>query len=302
MLDDKTKIERGILTPLVTPMLEADVLDVEGLRRGVEHVIAGGVRGVFLLGTTGEGPSLSGRMRLEVLERVAGFVAGRVAMLVNVTGTSFADNIDLARAAADAGATVAVYSGPLYSPVTQAQLLWHVERFAAKCPLPVFLYNMPSHTNVRFDVDTVVKLAESGSIAGLKDSSADLMYLQKLSHALGPDFPLFVGPEELLYPAMIAAGVAGGVNGGSNLFPHLYVGLHDAIRAGNHVEAARLHALVLKVSRLVYGNGYLPGLKAALKAAGICTTTVMMEPGVPHPAEVAAQIAEAVALPEFQPS
>jgi dihydrodipicolinate synthase/N-acetylneuraminate lyase len=285
---------RGILTPLVTPLRDPDTLDSSSLQRLIDHVIEGGVHGIFLLGTTGEGPGLGERLRYQVLEEAVAGIAGRVPLLVNVTGTSFAENVALASAAERLGAKAVVYSGPLYSPVSQPELLAHVERFAARCPLPVILYNMPSHTNVTFDVPTVERLAGSGSVAGLKDSSARVMYLQDLSRALGPQFPLFVGPEELLYPAMISAGVTGGVNGGSNLFPSLYVGLYNAIRAGNHTEAASLHAIVRHVSAKVYSNGYLRGLKSALEASGLCATRLVLEPGVPLGSTDASSIAACI--------
>src|SRR5580704_5011704 len=82
---------RGIIPPLVTPLLGRDRLDHNGLERLIEHVLAGGVHGLFLLGTTGEGPSLSHRLRCELIERACEQVAGRVPVLVGVTDTSFAE-------------------------------------------------------------------------------------------------------------------------------------------------------------------------------------------------------------------
>ena len=52
-----TRTLRGIVPPMITPLRDRDTLDVAGLERLVEHVLAGGVHGLFILGTTGEGPS-----------------------------------------------------------------------------------------------------------------------------------------------------------------------------------------------------------------------------------------------------
>lgn len=60
---------RGIITPMVTPLLTQDTLDIDGLERLIEHILAGGVHGLFLLGTTGEGPSFSYRLRRELIDR-----------------------------------------------------------------------------------------------------------------------------------------------------------------------------------------------------------------------------------------
>ena len=85
----------GIFPPLVTPLKNRDALDLVAFERLIEHVIAGGVHGVFLLGTTGEGPGLSQRLRAEVVEHGCRIVAGRVPILVGVTDTSFVESVRL---------------------------------------------------------------------------------------------------------------------------------------------------------------------------------------------------------------
>ena len=264
---------QGILTPLVTPLLDSDRLDEPGLDRLITHVIEGGVNGIFLLGTTGEGPNLSARLRAQVLEQASRSIGGRVPFVVGVTGASFAENLDLACAAAGAGAAAAVYAGPLYAPLSQTALGDHVLRFADRSPLPVFLYNMPSHTHLFFAEDTVLRLAAHPRVAGLKDSSGDLMYFQRLCRSVPAGFPLLMGPEELLLPALLA-GAAGGVNGGSNLLPQLFAALYAAFSEGNLKEAWRLQGFIHQLSAEVYGHGYLAGLKFALQHCGICNAAL----------------------------
>ena len=77
----------GIVPPLITPLLGRDELDVAGLERLVEHILKGGVHGLFILGTSGEAPSLSYRLRRELIDRVSRQVKGRVPLLVGVTDT-----------------------------------------------------------------------------------------------------------------------------------------------------------------------------------------------------------------------
>src|SRR5262245_63676777 len=95
---------RGIVPPLATPLRDEDELDVAGLERLIEHVLAGGVHGLFLLGTTGEGPALSYRLRYELIDRGCRQVAGRVPVLVGVSDPSFVETLRLAERAAAAGA------------------------------------------------------------------------------------------------------------------------------------------------------------------------------------------------------
>src|SRR5262245_34459383 len=99
---------RGIIPPLATPLLDRDRLDPARLERLIEHVLAGGVHGVFILGTTGEGPSLSYRLRMEVIDQTCAMVAGRVPVLVGITDTSFVESVQLAEHAAEAGAQAVV--------------------------------------------------------------------------------------------------------------------------------------------------------------------------------------------------
>ncbi len=168
----KTPPLTGIIPPLITPLHSRDALDVAGLERLVEHVLAGGVHGLFVLGTTGEAPSLSYRLRRELIERVCRQVAGRVPVLVGITDTAFVEAVHLAQFAAEAGAQALVLAPPYYFPNSQPELLEYVQHLAPELPLPLFLYNMPTHTKTIFDVETVRCAMEIPNIVGLKDSSA----------------------------------------------------------------------------------------------------------------------------------
>ncbi|MGC3966100.1 MAG: dihydrodipicolinate synthase family protein [Pirellulales bacterium] len=81
---------------MITPLVDRDELDVPGLERLIEHLIGGGVSGIFLLGTTGEAPSLGYRLRRELVERACKLAAGRVPVLVGITDTAFVESVALA--------------------------------------------------------------------------------------------------------------------------------------------------------------------------------------------------------------
>jgi dihydrodipicolinate synthase/N-acetylneuraminate lyase len=271
---------RGIVPPMPTPITDRETLDVPGLERLVEHILDGGPSGLFILGTTGEGPSLSYRMRHELIDRVAELVAGRVPLLVGITDTAFVESVEVADYAADAGAQAVVLAPPPYFPTGQQDLARYVERIAAELPLPVFLYNMPSHTKLTFEPETVARLMELSNVVGLKDSSANMIYFHRLRElaAHRPDFSLLVGPEELLAEALLL-GAHGGVSGGANLAPHLYVDLYRAATDRDLDRVAKLHAQVMRISGSIYtvdrhGSGVIKGLKCALSMLGICSDRV----------------------------
>ena len=297
---------RGILAPLATPLRDRDRLDVAGLERLVEHVLAGGVRGVFVLGTTGEAPSLSYHLRHELIGRVCRQVADRVPVLVGVTDSAFVETVRLARFAADAGAHAVVVAAPYYFPAGAPELQEYLKHLAPEIPTPIFLYNMPSHTKIFFDPPLVQWAADLPQVVGIKDSSADMIYFHRLQTLLEgrPDFSLLVGPEELLGETVLLGG-HGGVNGGANLFPSLYVALYRAAAAADRPQVARLHAIVLRISMTIYsvgrhGSSYLKGLKCALALKGIIDSDFMAEPfhrfRQPERAEIARHLADIEAL------
>lgn len=274
---------RGLINPMATPLATPDQLDVAGVERLVPHILAGGVSALFILGTTGEGPSLSHRTRRELIERATRLAGTKAPVLVAITDTSRQESVELANFAAAQGASGLVLAAPYYYPMTQADLAGYVERLAPELPLPFFLYNMPSHTKVDFEPDTVRRLADLPNVHGLKDSSGDLNYFRDLHDAVGDrsDFALLMGPEELLVDAM-RIGAHGGVCGGSNVFPELFVKLYQAARDGRRAEIVQLQDLVVRFGRGVYtaGDNYLRGLKCALSLAGLCSD-VMAEPFQP---------------------
>jgi dihydrodipicolinate synthase/N-acetylneuraminate lyase len=270
------KVLEGIVPPMVTPLTGRDTLDIAGLERLIEHILGGGVNGLFLLGTTGEAPDLSYRLRYELLERACRQVKGRVPVLVGITDTSFVESVRIAAKAADAGADGLVLAPPYYFPAGQLELLEYIERLVPELPLPLFLYNMPSHTKVFFEPQTVLAASQIKNIVGLKDSSANMVYFHKLRFMFEKrdDFTLLVGPEELLAETVLLGG-HGGVSGGANLYPRLFVDLYKAAKAGDLETCRKLHRKVIQISSTIYSVGrysssFVKGLKCALSIKGIC--------------------------------
>jgi dihydrodipicolinate synthase/N-acetylneuraminate lyase len=266
----------GIVPPLITPLSDRDTLDVGGVERLMEHVIAGGVSGVFVLGTTGEAPSLSYRLRREVIDRAAKVVAHRVQLLVGVSDTSAVETISLTKHAADAGADAVVLAPPYYYNVSQAELLEYLQRVAPHLALPVYIYNIPSLTKVAWEQDTVQRALEIKNVIGLKDSSQNILYFNRVREmtASREDFSMLVGPEEMLAQTALLGG-DGGVCGGANIFPRMYVDLFNSARAGDVARARQLHKRVLHFSSTMYqanrqNSAIIKGLKAGLRSLGVC--------------------------------
>ena len=273
----------GIIPPMITPLRGRDELDVAGLERLIEHILAGGVSGLFILGTTGEGPSLSYRLRGELIQRACKQVNHRVPVLVGITDTSFVESVNVARSAADSGADALVVAPPYYLPEAQPELQEYLEHLIPELPLPTYLYNMPALTKVHFELETVRRAMDEPRIIGLKDSSGDLNYFKSAAEMIRqrPDWSLLIGPEEKLFESLQLGG-NGGVSGGANLFPKLYVKLVEAHRAGNLARAQELQRQIQRVSDSFYRIGkysssIIKGIKCAASCLGLCND-FMAEP------------------------
>jgi 2-dehydro-3-deoxy-D-pentonate aldolase len=275
---------RGIIPPVVTPLAGPDQLDAPALERLIDYMISGGVHGLFLLGSCGEGPSLSHRLRRELVDRACKFVDRRVPVLVGITDPCFAESMNLAKHGADAGADAVVLSAPYYYPMEQSELVAYARQIAHQSPLPVTLYNIPSLTRTSFELESIRQLMDEQSIVGLKDSSGDLVYFQSVRELTRQrnDWTLLIGQEQLLAEAM-ALGADGGVCGGANVWPQLFVQIYEASLATTDTAAVEqcdvLPYLEDRSDRLagIYHSGdatitapsVIKGLKAALAILGI---------------------------------
>ena len=260
---------------MVTPLRDRDALDVAGLERLVEHIVAGGVQGLFILGTSGEGPGLSYRLRRELIHNVCRQMRGRVPVLVGITDTSFTEAIGMAKCAADAGAQAVVTAGPFYLPTAQPELIDYIERLVQELPLPLFIYNMPQLTKVHFEPETLRRLTHLEKIIGLKDSSGDLSYYDKLIALKQerPDWSVLVGPEHLLAET-VRRGGDGGVNGGANFYPRLFVELYQAVQSGDTKRAEELQQRLVQLGQIYsigrHASAVVKGMKCACSLLGLC--------------------------------
>ena len=264
----------GILVPVVTPLDSPGTVDLPAVRPFFDYMINGGVHGIFILGSTGEGPALSiAEQKKFILESVK-VTTSRVPLLVGISGASGMESIELGRFALEAGADAVVAAPPCYIPAENEEEIFNYykilsEEFSGK----LFVYNMPALTKVAISPDLALRLLALPGVIGYKDSSGileDLLYVLRESRDLGK--AIFVGPEHLTLQAMLA-GADGGVNGGANLLPELFSGLVAAVDAGN---AEKMNASQREIEDFQpnYGTpctcpGVIRALKRALSGKGL---------------------------------
>jgi 4-hydroxy-tetrahydrodipicolinate synthase len=269
---------RGVITAMVTPLHEDLTLDEGGLERLIEHLIAGGVHGIFILGTTGEAPNLPYSVRSTLIEKTCKMAGSRVPVIVGITDTSYQDAIRMAVKSYESGALAVVAAPPYYYQVSQTDLLHYFKKLASDLPLPLFLYNAPLNTHLWLEIATVIQAAGEPNIVGVKDSGLNMGYFHAVKEGLGAfaDFTLLVGPDDLLAEAVLLGG-HGGMAGGSNVWPRLFVALYEAAVAHDVNRVAALHQQAVQFDTAVYRSAEhaanpVRGLKCALSLLGICST------------------------------
>ena len=266
---------RGIIPPVITPLLDNNTLDVEGLEKLVEHLVSGGVHGLFILGTTGEAPSLSYELRKEFIKKTCELVNKRIPVMVGITDTSFEGSLEIAHYSKEVGADAVVVAPPFYMPISQGELIVYLENLIPKSPLPLLLYNMPSHTKLHMEIETV-KIGQQLGAIGIKDSSGDMFYQTNLIEEFKniPEFAIITGTE-LFIPETILQGGHGAIAGGANIYPKLFVEMYEASVARDFERIAVLRELNIQLYNTIYAvssnsSKYIRGLKCVLNTMGIC--------------------------------
>ena len=246
----------GVVPPLVSPLDDAGGVDVAAVAQLVDHVVSGGVSGLFVLGGCGEGAWLTAPQRSAVVRAAVRAAADRVPVLAGVMLPGTAAAAEAARQATDDGA---------------AQRR-HVEAVLAATPLPALLYNIPQCTHHVLAAETVATLARDRRVLGIKDSAGDFaVFLGYLGvRRAQPAFRVLQGNEHLAAASLLQGG-DGLVPGLANVAPALLVALREAAAKGDAAACARLQVALEDLATLHDQGHWLPALKAAVAALGIGT-------------------------------
>lgn len=239
----------GLLTALILPCDPGDgrVL-YDAIPALVEHQVAMGVHGLFLLGTAGQGPLLTLDERKQVLETVFAAAASRLTIVCHAGAATTHQTLDLVEHATGVGVTAVSSVPPVYYSPDELTVDEYYEKIIAATPLPVYAYDNPSATAYTFSVAQLARLVERG-LAGAKVARNDIVYLQRLVSA---GVPTWTASADLN-----AAGYFGGASGAistiTNVAPGLFGELRYAALAGDVSRALELQARVSAVAAGVRG-------------------------------------------------
>lgn len=275
----EAKKVRGVVVPMVTPLDAQHEIETDGVHQMVRHLV-GAHTAPFVLGTTGEAPSLALRLKIRLVTETVKATAGSMPVYAGISGNSLELSIDEGKRFADLGADFLVATPPGYYPLKPVQLLKYFEKLATSLPLPLVLYNMPATTQCSLDVEVIEKLSTHENIIGLKDSERSDERIARLSEIFGNrnDFSLLIGWAARSVGAL-QAGYMGIVPSTANFIPEVYSQMVEAVENGENARALQLQKYTDEVG-LLYQKGRIlsesiPALKLLLSLKELCGPEVM---------------------------
>lgn len=291
----------GVVAPIPTPF-DAETLEVApvALRQLARALVEGGLDGICVAGSTGEGPLLDEAERVRLVEWLRDVVPEGRWLIAGTGAESTRATVRASQAAGAAGADAALvrapgYYGTLLSPSALAE---HFCRVADQSPVPVIVYNVPRHTHVMLHESVLRAVAEHERIVAFKDSSGDLKVLASY-RAAAPRLVPLVGTGSLFYSAL-ELGAAGGVLATACFAAGLCVRLFTAFVTGDRGTAGAIQERLTPLAREIVGRLGPAGVKAAMELVGLPGGPVR-PPLVALDARTRARVAERLAAAGLGP-
>lgn len=282
----------GIMPPLVTPFTRDEDVDEQALRAELRLMLAAGVHGICVAGSTGEGHTLS----IDETRRVAAIaleeVGDRLPVIAGIIRDSTREVIAYARALRDSG-VAALQITPvhyLFDPGADGHYAYY-ERIGAEIGLPILIYNVVPWNTI--SPELLMRLSEIEQVVGVKQSGGDIHKLADLLLMNAGRLRVFSAVDDLMYPSF-ALGAHGAIAAILTVLPGRSVQLWDACQAGDHATALAIHERLLPVWRAISAPDLNARTKAALELQGR-RAGLAREPLLPVAPDVRASIADALA-------
>lgn len=282
--DALTRI-RGSIPPVVTPFKNGAV-DYEAYAGLIEFQVREGSHGVLVNGTTAEPSTLTIDERNRLVDVAIEAAAGAVPVVAATGSQSYAESEQLTDHAAKAGADALLVVTPYYIRPPQRGLVEYFAKLAERHDTPWMIYHIPGRTSVGVTLDTLKALRErSPTLVGMKHAVNDLGFVTECFAALGDDFRVFVGLEELSFP-MMTIGACGLMNAVGNLRPGILAQMCDAVWNSELVEGRALHQRLLEINQAVFYDTNPIPIKYMMKRLGIMPSNEHRLPMMPATAEL----------------
>jgi 1-pyrroline-4-hydroxy-2-carboxylate deaminase len=242
-------------------------VDLPATQRVQTALLRDGVHGLVLMGTVGEGNSLTADEKRSVLAAAVEVSAGKVPVIAGVSEFTTAAAARFARDAERLGAAgLMVLPAMVYVP-TSAELEYHFRTVAAATGLPIMLYNNPPSYRVNIDIPTLDRLSNVPNIVALKESAPDSRRFTDIINAFGDRFTLFAGLDDVVFEGL-TLGAKGWVSGLTNAFPVESLLLYELLRKGELERARQIYRWFMPLLHLDSEHDLVQTIKLAEQIMG----------------------------------
>ena len=257
----------GVFPAATTQFSDDLVLDLEATSAVQAALLRDGVHGLVLIGTVGEGNSLSAEEKRAVVATAVEVAAGKVPVIAGVSEFTTPSAVKFARDAEALGATgLMVLPAMVYVP-TRGELQAHFQAVAGATSLPIMLYNNPPSYRVNIDLATLEQLARVPNIVAIKESSPDTRRFTDIINAFGERFTVFAGLDDVALEGLML-GAKGWVSGLTNAFPAESLALYEAIRSGERERALQIYRWFMPLLHLDAEPDLVQSIKLAEQLMG----------------------------------
>ena len=256
---------RGICVPICTPFTDdGSALDEMALKTHIDSMLEAGVHVIAVCGGTGEFPFLTEAEKRRIAEIAAVHIGGRAKLIVQTSAIRTEDAIEASKHAAGAGADALLVLPPYFEGPGTDGVLWHYDRIANAVDCTIMAYNIPQFSGFDITPEIFEKLRTIGRIDYMKDSTGDMLRLERLARS---GARIFNGCDYLnLYALM--AGHVGCFSGGANVMPRESVSLYKCVQEGRYDDALALWGRMQPLNMLLWTLPFNPVAKAASNLSG----------------------------------
>jgi 4-hydroxy-2-oxoglutarate aldolase len=261
----------GVLAPVATPFDAREGVDLEAFVFNLRAHVEAGLSGAVVCGSTGEAALLDEDERATLLAAARDVLPSEQWLIMGTGAESTVQCIQRSRAAASAGADAVLVVAPHYytrSQMTDDALYAHYARVADASPIPVLLYTIPKYMHFKLEPELVARLARHGNITGMKDSSGDMSYFERVMPAQSELFTVLTG-NGATWASALGLGASGGILAVALFAPELSVDVWRAHQEGRVSDAAEFQRRLTPLAAEIVGRMGVAGVKVAMDRVGL---------------------------------
>ncbi|PAA85235.1 hypothetical protein BOX15_Mlig014805g1, partial [Macrostomum lignano] len=260
----------GVLPPIPTPFNAKEDIDFDKLQINFEVWNKHSLAGYVVIGTNGESASLTLDEKAALVTKCRQLMKPGSLLVAGAGCETTRATLATCERLVEAGADALLVLNPSFfrNHISEEALYDHYMTVAKQSPRPIILYNMPASTGYDLPVSLMARLADHPNIAGVKDSSGDVVKLATVVDAVRPGFQVLSGTGSVLHPGL-QLGCVGGVCAIANVLPGPTAQLYHLHCSGDHEAAAQLQRRIIGPNGLVTRRLGVPGLKAAMELFGM---------------------------------